>query len=293
MELSHSVLAGCGIFKTMDNSTHIPAEPAVKPKAHAEHVKPSFGEHAFNWLTYGAWNHGVNLILSTLIAYAFTGSKLHKNTIGWVKKYVKQDSTAEMITGITVLSSGGHLTALGVKPLEDRKPEIVQALNAKFSPQEADAPLVDDRKQTWLSVLGARVSTLALAIVSFSGIKGLIGNNADGKSHLDAFQDSIGRKFASRSKTAQAAADVTKSGAYKLGSILSLEIIIVTVMSSLFYFLSKLLSKKEPELLPSKVKPKVAAGITTPEAETELPKTNFAERIREQEAAESLGVIRA
>lgn len=283
----------CDMLKTMEKSNHIPAEPAAKPEEHAEHVKPSFGERRFNWLTYGAWNHGVNLVLSTVIAYAFKGSKWNTETVNWMKKYVKQESTAELLAGITVLSTGGHLTALGVKPLEDRKKEIVRSINEKHSPQEVDAPLADDRKQTWLSVIGARIFTLGFAIISFSGIKGLLGNNAEGTPHIEAFQDKIGRKFAKHSKAAMLAEDVTKTGAYKLGNILSLEVIIVTVMSSLFYFTSKLLAKKEPELLTSKVKPKAEPTITTPESEVEQPKTNFAERVREQEAAESLGVVRA
>ena len=141
--------------------------------------------------------------------------------------------------------------------------------------------------------MGARAFTLVLAIVSFGGIKSLIGNNAEGKPRIDAFQDRVGRSFANRSKTAKLAEDVTKTGAYKLGSILSLEVIIVTVMSSLFYFSSKLLAKKEPQLLPAKVKPKADTAITTAEAEAEQPKTHFAERVREQEAAESLAISRA
>ncbi len=293
MQLSHLAVQRCDMLKTMEKSNHIAAEPAVEPKTHAEPVKASFGERAFNWLTYGAWNHGVNLILSTVIAYAFTGSKAHSNIVGWMQKRGMQESTAEMITGITVLSSGGHLTALGVKPLEDHKVEYVQKLNARYSPQEVDKPLVDDRKQTWWSVMGARAFTLVLAIVSFGGIKSLIGNNAEGKPRIDAFQDRVGRSFANRSKTAKLAEDVTKTGAYKLGSILSLEVIIVTVMSSLFYFSSKLLAKKEPQLLPAKVKPKADTAITTAEAEAEQPKTHFAERVREQEAAESLAISRA
>lgn len=282
------------MLKTMEKSNHIAADPAVEPKKHVEHAKPSFGERAFNWLTYGAWNHGVNLILSTVIAYMFKGSAAEKATVNWIRKHAVEDkSTAEMLTGIMVLSSGGHLTALGVKPLEDRKAEYVEKLNARFSPADVDKPLVDERQQTWLSVAGARIATLALALVSFSGIKGLIGNNAEGVPRMDAFQDSVGRSFAKRSKTAMAAVDIKTTGAYKLGKIISLEVIIVTVMSSLFYFMSKLLSKKEPQLLPAKVKSKAETAITAPEAEVEQPKTHFAERVRAQEAAESLGVVRA
>lgn len=280
----------------MDNSTHIPADTAVEPTEPAKAAAPvraSFGERAFNWMTYGVWNHGVNLVLSTLLALNFKGSKSYHNVIAGVKKLGIQDTTAAMITDISLLSMGGHITALGVKPLEDHKSTIVSAINARLSPKEADAPLADERKQTWLSVLGARIFTLAVAVVSFSGLKGLLGNNEKNVPRIDAFQDRTGRKLAGMTKAGKAAADVTTTMPYRLGSLLSLEVIIVTLMSTLFYFSSKLLSKKQPDLLPVKVKPQVSANMTMAEDVPEEKKTNFAERIRAQETAESLDIARA
>lgn len=293
MQMSQFAALHCAKLMRMEKSTHIAAEADGAPKQAEAPARASLGERAFNWLTYGAWNHGVNLILSTAIAVLFRDSNPYKNAISWLEKRGISKSSAELMTGITVLSSGGHITAAGVKLLEDRKRPIVDDLNARFSPEEKGQPLHDDRKQTWLSVTGARAFTLVLALVSFGGIKSFVGHNEQGVPRLKAFEDRVGRKFASKSAKAMAAADVTTTTAYKLGSVLSLEVVVVTVMSSLFYFFSKFLSKSEPDLMPRKVKPQVNASKAEEIPEQEVEKTNFAERVRAREMAESLGSARA
>lgn len=278
------------LLKIMENTIHSTAALEKPPEKQQAKPSLSWGERVFNWLVYGLWNHGVNLLLSTIIAFNFGGSKAHRNVLSWLKTKGMQQNTAEMVTGITVLSSGGHLTALAVKPLEDRKEEYVRALNTRYSPQEVDQPLFDDRKQTWVSVIGARAFTLGLAVVSLLGLESLVGKNATGVPRIDVFQERVGTWFA---KAIKPAADVSGTARFKLGKILALEVIIVTLMSTLFYFSSKTLSKKPPELSAQKPKTFTPEAKREPEhQEAKEGRLSFAEKLRGQEPVEAVTLSR-
>lgn len=271
----------------MEKSDHsaIPAalnEKATSPEgAAAKPVRASYGERAFNFITYGLWNHGFNLIISAAITFFFKDTPTHKKMLGKLTGSGISESAANTILDTTLLSMGGHITALGVKPLEDKKAELVQSLNAKFSPHEIDAPLADTRKQTWFSVISGRVFTWGAVVLGMAGLGHALGNNASGVTRFDAFQEWFGNKFTSGLKSISGKKYGIGVASLKLGKVLSMELIAVTMGSVLFYASSKLFSESPDATFLVKPKRTSSDRLGAGDARSQEKMVNSGDRLQE------------
>lgn len=251
----------------MEKSLHITEAPELPRKTQSEErvmfdagspdgvilpertvLKRSFGEKAFDWLTYGAWNHGVNLVFSAAITYWARATGAKAKMVSGLKNKGMGEGAASVLVDTFALSMGGNITALGVKPLEDRKQEITQRLNEKFSPEEKDAPLADQRQQTWFSILSGRASVLFGVGLAMMGLDRLAGEKtlSNGKkvSRLQLFEEGFGKKVTHFFGGKTHINGKQETRLFKINKVLSLELIAVTLGSIIFLGASKMLARK-------------------------------------------------
>jgi hypothetical protein len=270
----------------------------MQPQAPEKAKKPkrSKGEKHFDWMTYVGWNHITNLALSAVATYWSRGKVKTKNKlinrwktseddtyrdilVRWVSKDKSKHAQAEVLVDTTMLSVGGNITALGVKPLEDHKEELVRKFNEKHAPDEVDRPLVDQRKQTWFSIIAGRVAVIGGVILAMTGFDKMLGeskvpdprNPKNNLRKLAAFENSFAEKIFT--KPFGLKTDFKNpSRVLKMGKVVSLELIAVTLGSAIFYVASKMLSQKpKPDMLDASDSPQKAAALDVATAATKSP----------------------
>lgn len=219
--------------------------------AQSKPIKRSFGEKAFDWLVYGVWNHGVNLVLSAAVTYWARETGARGKMVNKLTNKGMGEAGSGLLVDTLALSMGGNLTAMGVKPVEDKKVDIVKAINKQFSPEEENTPLADTSKQTWFSVISGRLTVLVGVTLAMMTLGQLVGKKTlpDGKkiSRLQIFEEKFGEKL-TKFLTGKTHKDGQPTRLFKMNKVLALETIAVTLGSFIFYGASKMFSKKsEPE----------------------------------------------
>jgi hypothetical protein len=258
-----------------EQQSALPSAANMQPQAPEKAKKPkrSKGEKHFDWVTYVGWNSFANLILGVALTYWSRAKISAKSTFGksyynktgdttyksimenWSREKLGMGDSAGVLVDTTMLSAGGNVTAVGVKFLEDSKPDLVKYYNEKLAPDEVDMPLVDKRKQTWFSVIGGRLVVIAGVVPGMTMLGHVLGKSKMPDPHnpnkmlskFDAFENIIAKNVEENIFTKRfgwKANPKNPSVLFKVSKVISLDVIAIALGSAIFYVASKALSQK-------------------------------------------------
>jgi hypothetical protein len=199
----------------------------------------SLGEKLFDFITYVVLNHGVNFVISAFAGVEARRRGAKEKFFGYTGKWGFSEGVSDRFLDVVALSVGGHFTAACVKKMEDHKQEVVDSLNTTFGTEHQSVPLVDNRTQTWGTILQARLSAMGIVTLMMEGVGRLV--------NLPKFEEKFADGFYKFFKQ-----DLTKAkGTYwhDLTKVVSLEFLCVTLSAILFKFIAKFLAKEKPEEL--------------------------------------------
>ena len=215
----------------------------------AKKTSTSKGEQAFDWLTYGAVG-GIGTFIATIpIAYwaKYTGGA--KVFAGMVKKLQKiglSEGAAENAVMTTATMQGGNFTLIPIKLLENCKPGLVEKFNTMLGDKSQDASVENDTKQTWGSLIKARLIFAWLPVFAcFEGAERLIGKN-NFSTFKDMFSEQVVCKLFRQPTHTPGLAKIleNETRTFRLGKIAALDIFATVATSTLLYVGSRIFSRK-------------------------------------------------
>ncbi len=221
------------------------SEPAAKEQSKEQpQCKPvvSYSERIFDLLVYGGIGFVGVFLASIPIAYKakYGNWAAHfKSATEWLSKKGMNAKTAEQTLITTALMQGGNLGILPIKIAEDNKIESVEKIS-KIIGEDVDLETIKQQeKQTWNSIIKARI---AAWIAVFSGFK--IGSYLIGEKNFAEFENSTARYVCKifDKKTHIAGKETV---AFKYGKIAALDIFATAAASILLYVGSKFFAKQK------------------------------------------------
>lgn len=137
----------------------------------------SKGENFFDFMVYGPGNFAGVFAMSAILAvlqkryFPFIHEKLEDG----LRKIHTPRPIVEASSPILLTSWGGTLMLPILKWAEDNKTHWVQKFNGWFGDKVSDESIEKAPKQTWGSLIGGRIATIALILPSMSVIGGMFG----------------------------------------------------------------------------------------------------------------------
>ncbi len=200
--------------------------------------KVSIGERLFDFGTYVGVG-GVGTFLATIpLTYWFKYSmaeQVHWASKQMVGRFGMHEHTAEKLLTTSMLMQGGNLGVLLIKPLENYKIQIVEALNSFFGDKTDISEMKEAPKQTWTSLIVGRLLAFAVVYLSFEGATKIFG-----KQRFENFEAGFSKNVVCEPLGCDVA---TKAGeetvAYRVGKIAALDTFATTAATTLLYFGSK------------------------------------------------------
>jgi hypothetical protein len=211
----------------MDTSQTVPDEQ-IKPK--------SRGERLFDWLVYGGIGGVGTFIITIPIAFWAKygrGAERFEQTTEWMIKKGLSEQRAEQVMNASATMQGGNVMVFPIKWAEDNKVALVTKLNDMLGEKTDVAALKSEDKQTWGSIVKARM--LAWVTV-FTGFE-IAANTLGGKS-LDNFEKGFA-KIACDTLGKETHIGGKETRAFKYGRIAALDVFATAAASVLLYFGSR------------------------------------------------------
>jgi hypothetical protein len=282
-------------------------EPEIeKAEKTAQKTSYSKGEKLFDWLTYGGIA-GIGTFLMTIpVAYWAKyggGAPMFKNAAKALEKRGMAAAGAEDMLMTTALMQGGNIAVIPIKLMEDHKPGVVEHLNAKLGDQSGDASVDSDKKQTWGSLVKARVFLAWLPVYVSMRTASMVFPQ-----QLKAFENwfaehLVCRPFGQPTHTPGLPKIVeNETKAFRYGRIGALDVFATAAAATLLYIGSRIFARSNARWhardLPKDLKSKDAdrdqienATASAPEnpknfAQSVTPRGSFTESITNQKTAE-------
>lgn len=225
------------------------ADPqTIQAEIKAEKTSSSKGERLFDWITYGGIAGLGTFVLTIPIAYWAKYGGGAKHFINGGKRLQNLglgEHTAEHAMMTTATMQGGNVTIIPVKIMENYKPQLVEKFNKLLGDKSEDASIENDPKQTWGSLVKARIFLAWLPVfASFKATGMLIGEDK-----FAAFQNNFSKgvcdilgKSTHFPGMAKIAANETKL--FRYGKIGALDLFATAAASTLLYIGSRFFAKK-------------------------------------------------
>lgn len=200
-----------------------------------EEKKPklSRGEKLFNWLVYGGIA-GVATFIATIPAGYWAkyggGAKFFKSFGKGLEKLGVSARSAEDAAMTTGLMQGGNLMILPVKWAEDNKVELIKKIDHVLGDKTDVDALEKEDKQSWGSIIKARLAAWAAV---FSGFK--LAGMTIGNEKFAAFEESFAKHIVCKpfGKATHIAGEETKM--FRIGKIAALDVFATAAASILLY----------------------------------------------------------
>lgn len=212
-----------------------PVEDSKRPPA-------SRGERIFDWLVYGGIA-GIGVFLATIPTTYWAkyggGAKYFKRGSHKLESLGLSAKTAEDMMMSTALMQGGNLAVFPVKWAEDNKVAMVTKINDMIGEKTDIAALENEDRQTWGSILKARV---AAWLTVFTGFK-IVGHTV-GSGKLAAFEESFAKNVCGMlGKATHMHGQETKI--FRHGKIAALDVFATAASSTLLYVGSRVFAHWE------------------------------------------------
>ncbi len=220
----------------------------IEAETKAEKTSSSKGERLFDWLTYGGIAGLGTFALTIPIAYWAKyggGAKAFVDAGKRLERMGMNESTAEHFMMTTATMQGGNVTIIPVKLMENHKPELVDKFNKMLGDKSEDASVENDPKQTWTSLIKARLLLAWLPVfVSFKATGMMIGEEKFG-----AFQNSFAESVCNFLKRPTHTPGLEKIVAnetkiFRYGKIAALDVFATVAATSLLYIGSRFFAKQ-------------------------------------------------
>lgn len=210
-----------------------------------EHNHPmSKGEKWFDWLAYGGvagvGTFAVTLPLAYLAKYGKVAKYFEAGT-NWLIKKGMNPSLAEPLLSTTALVHGGNLMTLAVKLAEDNKKPIVTKLDEMLGDKTDEAALDAEPKQSWASMIKARVVAWLTVYTTMQGSVSLFGADK-----LAAIEHGVGSTVCNivRKPTHIAGKETVL---YRYGKLGALDLLATAASATLLYVGSRVFARWEKQ----------------------------------------------
>ncbi|MBV8939500.1 MAG: hypothetical protein JO089_06645 [Alphaproteobacteria bacterium] len=258
---------------------HSPApSPNIGPKAEnlpSSASGESRGEKLFDWLTYGGFAGVATFLLSLPLGYWARYSPSGEQAIRWTAGHLGKAGlslhAAEDVVMTTALMQGGNVALLGVKAMENRKPQLVTALNRHLG-EKADELAADEitvekePKQTWASLSKSRLIAWAAVFASLRGAAHVLG-----KERFDRFEEAFATHAVCGPLRRATHVNGKETTLFKLGRIGATDGFATAAAAGLLYVGSRVFAEKIEEDSPAKLPLSAAAKEAKPHADRFTP----------------------
>lgn len=204
--------------------------------------KISRGERIFDWLVYGGLAGLGTYIVSIPIGYWVKygkGAEFNKNAAKKLTSFGFSQNTAEKTMDTTMLMHGGNIMLLPIKYAEDNKESIVTTINDMIGEKTDHIALHDEDKQSWGSIIKARIVAWCAVFAGFKGAASILGEEKFGR-----FEESFSKKAcALLGKPTHINGKETT--AFRMGKIGALDTYATIAASSLLYIGTRLFAHME------------------------------------------------
>ncbi|NBO20016.1 MAG: hypothetical protein EBV03_12505, partial [Proteobacteria bacterium] len=227
-------------------SQDTPQEIAAEEKAKS--TSSSKGERLFDWLTYGGISFA-GVFIATMPWTYYTkygsGKKFHEWVVKGLKNKGVSEHVAEQTFNTLVLGSLGNVAIIPIKFLENHKPAIVDKFNDWLGDKSHDASVDKDPKQSWTSLILARVAAYTAVFVSLQGAVAALGGKKFQKFEEKFAEHVVCKPLGYATHTpgmAKTVANETK--AFRYGKIGALDVFATGAATILLYLGSRMFARK-------------------------------------------------
>lgn len=207
----------------------------------AEEKKPAMSrsEWIFNTAIYGgiaALGTFIATIPTTYWAKYGGGAKYFSGASKWLVKKGASPQTAEQIMMTTATMQGGNIMVFPVKWAEDHKVELVKGIADMLGEKVDVAALQAEDKQTWSSIVKARLLAWSAVFVSFKTAQDTF------KEKFAAFENAFAKHVVCKPLGFSAAKD---GKAFRYGKIAAIDVFSTAAASVLLYLGSRVFAAWE------------------------------------------------
>lgn len=253
--------------------------------------KRSFGEKVFDWGAYGATGVAT-LLVSVFSGYSSRygkGAKALEPLVESAKKIGMSHAVANDVVMTVALGLGGIATLPLIKGLENKKVEIVNAINENSGCGGETYVQEHGHKISWTHLLKARVAAFSAVFASFRGAAWLVGEEP-----FAQFEKSFAKQMVCKPLNRPTHINGQETKLFKYGRIVSLDLFATVAATLLLYMGSRFFADKETgipkcvklEDLPPNALP-AAAPATSMDAAA--PEKSFVDKINSQQT-QSVGL---
>jgi hypothetical protein len=262
-----------------NNAKNVPCESGacVSVAAEAEAPKPcrkrTFGEAVFDWGAYSLT--GVATLIAGVIpgysARYGKGAEILEPIAENLAKKGMSHGVAKDLIMTSALCIGGFATLPLIKGLENKKEDIVNAINEKTGCSSEKYTQEKGPKITWKSLLKARLAAWTAVFVSFRGIGALIGDEK-----FAQFEESFAKNVVCKPLNRPTHINGQETKLFRYGRITSLDVFATIAATALLYTGSRFFADK------SDVEPVCDKKESAPENVLPANPAAFKEPIRQE-----------
>ena len=203
----------------------------------------SRGEKIFDWLVY-AGIAGVGTFLLTLYTTHWSkyggGAKYFNSGSNWLIKKGLTPQSAEELLMSTALMQGGNLAVLPVKWAEDNKIACIQAIDKVIGEKTDVSALEAEDKQSWSSILKARVLAWTTVFLSLKTAGHILGGDK-----FEAFKEGFSKHIVCNPLGKATHHLGKETNAFRYGKIAALDVFATAAASTLLYVGSRIFAHWE------------------------------------------------
>lgn len=275
------------------------------PNSNTEEAKPlTRGEKIFDWLTYGGIAGVGTFLLTIPVAYWAKygkGAARFEGATKWLQKQGLSAQTAEQMMMTNATMQGGNLTVLPVKWMEDNKIACIQKINDIIGDPTDVAALEKEDKQSWSSIIKARVMAWLVVFTSLKGAAHVIGGDK-----FAAFEDAFAKNIVCKPLGAQTHINGKETKPFRYGKIAAIDTFATTAATILLFIGSRMFAhwerKEEPQPAetapvhpPIPIQPEIKPDVYRPNETVakilkEKPSETFAALAKKQAASATLAI---
>ncbi len=205
----------------------------------------SRGEKIFDWLVYGGIGGAgsfVATLLTTYWAKYGKGAEYFKTSTDWLQKKNWSAANAEKFMMTNATMQGGNLMVLPVKWAEDNKIALVTKINDMIGEKTDVAALENEDKQTWSSILKARVAAWITVFTSFHAAAHVIGDKKFGE-----FENKFAEHMICKPMGKPTHVGGVETTHFKYGKIAAIDVFATVAASTLLYVGSRVFAHWDRE----------------------------------------------
>ncbi len=219
----------------------------------------SRGEKIFNWVTYGGIA-GLGTFIVTIPIVYWTKYGRGSNRFHEISSHLKStglsDQTTEQLMMTTATAQGGNLTVLPVKWAEDHKIAIVTKINDMLGEKTDVAELQSHQKQSWSSIVKARIVSWGVVFIGLKATEGIIG-----KDKFTQFENKFSEHLVCKPLGIATHINGERTKAFKYGKIAAFDVFATAASCALLYIGSRFFARKKSEDCAPKIEEKSHAEI--------------------------------